>query len=173
MAPKPYRVHVQQHAGSTAQEIQDKPEWSNAHQHRIGYCNRHDRRPGLTHTGDEEEEDFEEQAEDDRQELRRNVQNGDLVYFKDIVKREEGNLFASDKAILTTQKVINEVRVGFHLGRPRDHPTGWSYVMVVPQLLWEIHALDIEGGKLKLSMDDLENNFEHISIPVVLACDGN
>lgn len=43
---------------------------------------------------------------------------------------------------------------------------------VVPQLLWEIHALDIEGGKLKLSMD-LENNFEHISIPVVLACDGN
>lgn len=78
---------------------------------------------------DEEEEDFEEQAEDDRQELRRKVQNGDLVYFKDIVKREEVNLFASDKAILTTQKVINEVRVGFHLGRPRDHPTGWSYVM--------------------------------------------
>ncbi|KAK5747495.1 hypothetical protein LTR17_000136 [Elasticomyces elasticus] len=35
------------------------------------------------------------------------------------------------------------------------------------------HELDVENGKLKLSMDDLKNNFESINTPVSLACDGN
>ncbi len=43
----------------------------------------------------------------------------------------------------------------------------------VPHLLWETHTLDIEGGKLTLSMDDLRNKFDAINIPVALACDGN
>jgi nitrate reductase (NAD(P)H) len=43
----------------------------------------------------------------------------------------------------------------------------------VPRLLWEFHQLDIENGKLTLSMDDLQNKFEQINIPVALACDGN
>ncbi|KAM0722163.1 hypothetical protein Q7P37_001604 [Cladosporium fusiforme] len=43
----------------------------------------------------------------------------------------------------------------------------------VPRLLWEIHELEVEGGKLTLSMNDLHNNFEAINIPVSLACDGN
>lgn len=43
----------------------------------------------------------------------------------------------------------------------------------VPRLMWEFHELDIENGKLVLSMDDLKNNFEAINIPVALACDGN
>jgi nitrate reductase (NAD(P)H) len=43
----------------------------------------------------------------------------------------------------------------------------------VPHLLWETHTLDIGGGKLQLSMDDLKNNFPPINIPVALACDGN
>ena len=43
----------------------------------------------------------------------------------------------------------------------------------VPRLLWEFHQLDIENGKLTLSMDDLKNNFDSINIPVALACDGN
>lgn len=43
----------------------------------------------------------------------------------------------------------------------------------VPRLLWEFHELDVEDGKLVLSMDDLRDKYEHINIPVSLACDGN
>ena len=43
----------------------------------------------------------------------------------------------------------------------------------VQRILWEFHELDVENGKLKLSMDDLKDKFEHINIPVALACDGN
>ncbi|KAF2124682.1 hypothetical protein P153DRAFT_301773 [Dothidotthia symphoricarpi CBS 119687] len=43
----------------------------------------------------------------------------------------------------------------------------------VPRLLWEFHELDICGGKLVLTMDDLKNKFEPINIAVALACDGN
>lgn len=42
-----------------------------------------------------------------------------------------------------------------------------------PKLLWEFHKLDVEDGKLVLSMDDIKNNFDTINIPVALACDGN
>ena len=43
----------------------------------------------------------------------------------------------------------------------------------VPRLLWEFHKLDVNDGKLVLSMDDLKGKFESINIPVSLACDGN
>ncbi|TLD09664.1 hypothetical protein E2P81_ATG10191, partial [Venturia nashicola] len=43
----------------------------------------------------------------------------------------------------------------------------------VPRLLWEFHKLEVEGGKLVLSMDDLKEKFDTINIPVALACDGN
>jgi nitrate reductase (NAD(P)H) len=43
----------------------------------------------------------------------------------------------------------------------------------VPHLLWETHQIDVEGGKLILSMDDLAMNYEPINIAVALACDGN
>jgi nitrate reductase (NAD(P)H) len=43
----------------------------------------------------------------------------------------------------------------------------------VPKLLWETHTLDVENGKLKLSMDELRTKFSAINIAVALACDGN
>ena len=43
----------------------------------------------------------------------------------------------------------------------------------VPHLLWESHKIDIDNGKLVLSMDDLANAFESINIAVAMACDGN
>lgn len=43
----------------------------------------------------------------------------------------------------------------------------------VPRILWEYHELDIEYGKLVLSMDQLKNDCEAINIAVALACDGN
>ncbi|KAF4918366.1 Nitrate reductase [NADH] 1 [Colletotrichum viniferum] len=43
----------------------------------------------------------------------------------------------------------------------------------VPRLLWEYHTLDVENGRLVLTMDQLKNNFDTVNIPVYLACDGN
>ena len=43
----------------------------------------------------------------------------------------------------------------------------------VPHLLWETHKLDVEDGKLSLSMDQLRDDFDSINIQVALACDGN
>lgn len=43
----------------------------------------------------------------------------------------------------------------------------------VPRLLWEFHTLDVEKGRLVLTMDQLKNDFETVNIPVYLACDGN
>ena len=42
----------------------------------------------------------------------------------------------------------------------------------VPRLFWETHILDINNGKMRLTMDDLVDKFEPINIPVMLACDG-
>ena len=55
-------------------------------------------------------------------------------------------------------------------------PNEFHYVRnhgAVPRLLWETHELEVEGGKLRLSMDELKNDFKSINIPVALACDGN
>ncbi|KAK2763124.1 hypothetical protein FQN54_009759 [Arachnomyces sp. PD_36] len=43
----------------------------------------------------------------------------------------------------------------------------------VPHLLWETHKIDIENGKMALSMDELSSQFDSINIPIAIACDGN
>lgn len=43
----------------------------------------------------------------------------------------------------------------------------------VPHLLWETHRIDVQNGKLVLSMDNLKNDYEAINIAVALACDGS
>jgi nitrate reductase (NAD(P)H) len=43
----------------------------------------------------------------------------------------------------------------------------------VPHLLWETYTIDIENGKMTLSMDELANQFDSINIPIAIACDGN
>lgn len=53
-----------------------------------------------------------------------------------------------------------------HLHYVRNHGA-------VPHLLWETHILDVQHGKLRLSMDDLHDDFDSINIAVALACDGN
>ncbi|KAL0943404.1 nitrate reductase [Colletotrichum truncatum] len=42
----------------------------------------------------------------------------------------------------------------------------------VPRLLWEFHTVDVDNGKLLLSMDQIKNDFDAVNIPVFLACDG-
>ncbi|PGH34323.1 nitrate reductase (NADH) [[Emmonsia] crescens] len=43
----------------------------------------------------------------------------------------------------------------------------------VPHLRWQTHRLDVENGKLVLSMEELKKEFDTINIPVLIACDGN
>jgi len=43
----------------------------------------------------------------------------------------------------------------------------------VPYLRWDFHTIDVENGKLKLTMEALKHDFDSINIPVALACDGN
>ena len=41
----------------------------------------------------------------------------------------------------------------------------------VPQLAWEFHQIEIQGGKVNISMEELRNTFESINIPILMACD--
>ncbi|PWY73543.1 nitrate reductase [Aspergillus eucalypticola CBS 122712] len=41
----------------------------------------------------------------------------------------------------------------------------------VPKLVWEFHEIEIEGGRVRISMEELTNNFTAINIPILLACD--
>lgn len=118
----PWRVKVQQHPGSTGQDIQDEPDWTNVdNQHRVGFRNRQDRLPGLTHDEDsgevpdlkddtspsETEEDFDKQAEKEFEELRAKAREGELVNFRDIIKGEKD----------------------LHLRYPQNRSLGWRYVL--------------------------------------------
>lgn len=107
MAPIPYSVRVKHHPGSTAQDIENEPDWGEGHEHRIGYRNRQGRRPGLTHAGgiprsvdlkavswadkalDERQEGFEEKAREEKDQLRQRVQKGELINFRDAINNEE------------------------------------------------------------------------------------
>ena len=90
MASKPYYVRVKQHPGSTIQEIENEPDWVDGHEHRIGYKNRQGRRPGLTHAGDEEEEDeeFKRKAAEELGNFRKRVHKGELVNFRDVINQQ-------------------------------------------------------------------------------------
>jgi nitrate reductase (NAD(P)H) len=67
MPPVPWRVQITDHPGSTREEIEQEPDWNLGHEHRVGYLNRDNRRPGLTHTVDErnEEDEFDQEAKEE------------------------------------------------------------------------------------------------------------
>ena len=121
----PWSVNVTGHPGSTAEDIGNEPDWSGGHQHRIGFKNRQDRVPGLTHAADDDEEGeisgvwrspsdenyererFDEHAKAEYESLRNSVQKGELVNFRDIILNEED----------------------FHLHDPDNRSLGWRYVL--------------------------------------------
>jgi nitrate reductase (NAD(P)H) len=91
MPPKG-RVHVSQHPGSSAQEIQNEPDWHAGHNHRIGYCNKDNRHPGYAPNGDhwetEEDKKFAEEAMRKYRALSEREDRGELVNFQDVAKEE-------------------------------------------------------------------------------------
>ena len=83
---KSWAVNVQPHSGSSEQDIANEPDWGAGHQHRVGYRNRGNRVPGLTHEGDYKIEI--ERARHDRQELKQEVSAGDLINFCDLMEHQ-------------------------------------------------------------------------------------
>jgi hypothetical protein len=111
MPPIPWRVNTTNHPGSSRDEIEKEPDWQAEHQHehRIGYKNRHDRRPGVTHEEDEhtEAQDLAEAARNGYDEIARKEKQGDLVNFRDIVLNEKD----------------------LHLRHPENRSLGWRFVL--------------------------------------------
>lgn len=85
-AHKSWTVHVQNHPGSTKEEIANEPNWGAGHQHRVGFRNKGNRVPGLAHDGDYSEE-F-RNARVLRKELQDEETCGQLVNFRDIIEHE-------------------------------------------------------------------------------------
>ena len=86
-----HRIRVQQHLGSSLEDIEHEPDWGAGHQHRIGYRNQQDRFPGITHRGDEKEDDrdFETSALKEINQLRDRVNKGDLINFRDAISQQK------------------------------------------------------------------------------------
>lgn len=120
----PWKTTITDHPGSSAQDINDEPAWSTGHQHRIGFRNRQEHVPGLTHQGDEEgevpdltnssdsseleeEAEVDEQAKEDFEKLKSRAEKGELLNFRDIVTNEKD----------------------LHLQYPQNRSVGWRYVL--------------------------------------------
>ncbi|KAL9131246.1 MAG: hypothetical protein Q9217_000788 [Psora testacea] len=84
---------------------------------------------------------------------------------------------SSDLIRLTGKHPLNaEPHLSHLLAAGLITPNELNYVRnhgAVPRLLWNFHQLDIENGKLYISMEELINRFDWINIPIALACDGN
>lgn len=87
-----WKVSVKGHPGSTADEIENEPEWEDSgDEHHIGFKNRQGRRPGFTHTGDEGEhhEEVEEALRVFHESKKEVQEKGHLVNFRDAFKNEK------------------------------------------------------------------------------------
>ncbi len=93
MPTKPHRIKIKQHPGSTQTDVENEPDWEGGLQNRIGYRNRQDRVPGLTHWGDEKEEDrnFKREAVEEIDELHNRVRNGALINFRDAITQQKAS----------------------------------------------------------------------------------
>jgi nitrate reductase (NAD(P)H) len=111
MPPIPWRVNITDHPGSTQSEIEEEPDWQagHLHEHRIGYKNRHNRIPGVTHAQDEhtEVDDLNQEAREGYAKLARKAREGDLVNFRDVVLNEKD----------------------LHLRHPENRSLGWRFVL--------------------------------------------
>ncbi|TIA44620.1 hypothetical protein D6C79_06206 [Aureobasidium pullulans] len=109
MPPVPYRTYVRDHPGSSKEEIENEPDWSTA-RHHIGYRDRHDRVPGLVHSGDDSDsedsqESFLKEAQEESNELKHELQTHQLINFREAKEKQED----------------------YYLEKPQAHPNGWRY----------------------------------------------
>lgn len=103
---------MNEHPGSSSQEIADEPDWGFGHNHRIGFVNNEDRHPGFSHDGDyEEEEELTEEDAKKVEAVKARLRRGDMINFRDIMN----------------------AKTDFHLKHPNDHPPGWRFMVNVTE----------------------------------------
>lgn len=88
MPPVPWTVMVQNHPGSSADDIAKEPDWGAGLRHRIGFKNDQDRVPGITHLEDEYDEDVEE-AREELVELNTRSEGPQLINFRDAMGNQK------------------------------------------------------------------------------------
>jgi len=91
MPPIPHRIRVRRHPGSSQSDVDNEPDWGAGRLNRIGYRNQQDRFPGLTHAGDEREDqtEFKQRALKEQEELKSSIKKGNLVNFRDAITQQE------------------------------------------------------------------------------------
>ncbi|KAG9256137.1 uncharacterized protein F5Z01DRAFT_635090 [Emericellopsis atlantica] len=102
----PWTVTVQPHPGSSTQDIANEPEWGFGHEHRIGFKNRSNRLPGITHKEDRHREDVVEEKKEQAQ-LQNEAKEGKLLNFRELIQHQKD----------------------FHLRCPENRSLGWRYVL--------------------------------------------
>ncbi|WZH46568.1 nitrate reductase NADH [Fusarium acuminatum] len=100
------QLKVQAHPGSTAEEIHNEPDWAAGHQHRVGFRDRNNRLPGITHKDDEHREDVALEKQNHLA-IQQKAMSGELVNFRDLIEKQED----------------------FHLRYPQNRSLGWRYVL--------------------------------------------
>lgn len=130
---------------STKKEIRDEPDWGSGHQHRIGFKNRQDRRPGLTH-GDDELTAEDEEVRERVQELRNisdREKKGELINFRDIAEHEKDLTLGGRKKV--------------------TRPLGWRFVIdtsedwVKKQQEWPANIQKREKEKKQQQEEEAKN----------------
>jgi len=130
----PWTVKVRQHPGSTAEEISNEPHWDATHPHRVGFKNNQNRVAGITHSSDEYQNEVKE-AKEKQEELRKHVDHGDLVTFRDVIKDQKD----------------------FHLEHPENRPLGWRYVLnTTEDFIRNQEAWPVNLAKRKKEQEDKE-----------------
>ena len=91
MPQKPHRIRVRRHPGSSKSDVDNEPDWGVGYLNRIGYRNQQGRFPGLTHAGDEwdDQTEFKQRALKEQEELKSRIKKGDLVNFRDVITQQE------------------------------------------------------------------------------------
>lgn len=94
MAAKPHYTRPDtSHAGSSEKDILKEPDWARTHGHRIGFRDRNDRNPGLTHHGEEwsneQEREFLAQARKEAEELGKKLGQRDLLNVREFMTKQE------------------------------------------------------------------------------------
>lgn len=119
----PWQVRVRDHPGSSKEDMQAEPDWSkNLSEHRIGFRNRQDRRPGFTHADDEQEDDTPDLS-------RSSSSESDLGYDAEAKQKYEELLSEEHQGQLVNFRDVVEHQPDLHIQHPENRPLGWRYVL--------------------------------------------
>lgn len=144
-----HKVNVKQHPGSTDSDVANEPDWAadDLHGHRIGYRNQNDRLPGITHTGDEgnqEEYDYRRRVpsltssssassdDDEKEDHSHEGDNKEQFLHRAGEEQEELGEAKNERRLLNFRDVV-VYQEDYHLRYPEEFSQGWRYVLDVSE----------------------------------------